>query len=71
VPAKDIAKVSERLFADVILCKVARWDSDKCREKAVEAISVLKARGLASLLMGRGGIAPYGQEVIARARALA
>jgi hypothetical protein len=34
VPAKDIAKLSERLFADVILCKVARWDADKCWEKS-------------------------------------
>jgi hypothetical protein len=70
VPAKDIAKLSERLFADVILCKVARWTLTNAGRKAVEAISVLKARGRASLLMGRGGIEPYGQEVIARARAL-
>ena len=48
-------------FADVIICKVAPWDPAKCREKAVDAISVLKARGLASLLKSRGG-KPYSSE---------
>ena len=41
-------------FADMIICKVAPWDPAKCREKAVDAISVLKARGLASLLKEPG-----------------
>ncbi len=53
--------------ADILLCKVARWDPDKRWMEAVEATAKLKGLGLKTTLLARGGREPYGQEVINRA----
>lgn len=58
------------LGADVLLCKVARWDPDKRWMEAVEAAARLKDMGLKTTLLARGGKEPYGQEIINRARSL-
>lgn len=56
--------------AETILCKVARWDPDKCWDSAVEATAELKKRGVKAVLVARGGIEPYGQHVMDLARSL-
>jgi glycosyltransferase involved in cell wall biosynthesis len=62
--------VQEALNADTILCKVARWDPDKCWDSAIEATAELKQRGVKATLVARGGIEPYGQHVMDHARGL-
>ncbi len=65
----DQAKsVQEALKADIILCKVARWDPDKGWHAAIEATMALKQRGVKATLVARGGIEPYGQHVMDHAR---
>lgn len=59
-----------RLQADVMLAKVARWDPDKCWNAAVEAAARLKARGMRTVLVARGGIEAHGREVLHNARSL-
>ncbi len=56
--------VQAALSAQTILCKVARWDPDKCWDSAVEATAELKKRGVRATLVARGGIEPYGQHVM-------
>jgi len=70
VDDKLAAGVREALGADLVLCKVARWDPDKRWNGAVEATARLKERGLKTVLLARGGIEPHGQEVIQNARSL-
>lgn len=65
-----VKRVRERLQADLILCKVARWDPDKRWNQAVEAIARLRDSGLRTLLLARGGIEPHGREVMQKARSL-
>jgi glycosyltransferase involved in cell wall biosynthesis len=63
-------EVRQALGADLILCKVARWDPDKRWNTAVEAIARLKDRGLKTVLLARGGMEPHGQEVLHNARSM-
>jgi glycosyltransferase involved in cell wall biosynthesis len=58
------------LGAEVVLFKMARWDPDKNWEGAIEATRGLKERGLKTVLVARGGIEPYGQEVVRYAHTL-
>jgi glycosyltransferase involved in cell wall biosynthesis len=58
------------LGADILLCKVARWDPDKRWIEAVEATAALKAKGIKTTLLARGGMESYGQEVIQKALSL-
>jgi len=64
------AEVRAALNADLVLCKVARWDPDKRWDQAIEATARLKERGLKTVLLARGGVEPHGQEVLQRARSL-
>jgi glycosyltransferase involved in cell wall biosynthesis len=64
------AKLRQGLNADVILTKVARWDPDKRWLTTVEALAKLKASGMRTVLLARGGIEPHGSEVIHKARSL-
>jgi glycosyltransferase involved in cell wall biosynthesis len=70
VNASLSAKFRNALAANVILTKIARWDPDKRWNMALEATARLKARGLKTILIGRGGIEGYGQEVLYNARSL-
>ena len=63
-------EVREALNAEVVLCKVARWDRDKRWNEAVRAAARIKDMGLKVLLLARGGAEPYGAEVVGTARAL-
>jgi len=65
-----VTRLRRSLDADLILAKVARWDPDKRWDMAVEATAMLKARGLKTVLLARGGIEPYGGEVINSAQCL-
>ncbi|MDP2917003.1 MAG: glycosyltransferase [Dehalococcoidia bacterium] len=58
------------LGSQVILAKIARWDPDKRWLMAVEATAMLKAKGLRTILLARGGIEPHGGEVLQHARSL-
>ena len=64
---KLISELRTALEADIMLCKVARWDPDKRWIEAVEATARLKELGLKTVLLARGGVEPYGVEVIRRA----
>ncbi|RLC93909.1 MAG: glycosyl transferase family 1 [Chloroflexi bacterium] len=70
VDVKASASLRKRLEADLILAKVARWHPDKRWNEAVEAVARLKARGLRTVLVARGGIEPHGEEVLYHARSL-
>jgi hypothetical protein len=58
------------LGAEVVLFKMARWDPDKNWEGAIKAARGLKERGLKTVLVARGGLEPYGQEVVRYAHTL-
>jgi glycosyltransferase involved in cell wall biosynthesis len=70
VDANATAKLKRSLGADLILAKVARWDPDKRWNMAVEATARLKARGMRTVLLARGGMEPHGEEVMYNARSL-
>ncbi len=78
IPRSSLRKVDDRvadglkqaLGADLMLCKVARWDPDKRWNQAVEAAARLKDMGVKTVLVARGGAEPYGDEVIQKARDL-
>ena len=70
VDEKAATRLKKGLNADLILSKVARWDPDKRWNMTVEAVAKLKARGIRTVLLARGGIEPYGEEVKYNARSL-
>jgi glycosyltransferase involved in cell wall biosynthesis len=78
IPRAQLRRVDEALVdqlrqaldTTLLFSKVARWDPDKGWIEAVEAISRLKERRVKSILLARGGIEPYGYEVMRRARLL-
>jgi glycosyltransferase involved in cell wall biosynthesis len=63
----EAAEVRGLLGADLVLSKVARWDPHKGWDAAIEAVSHLKDRNLKVRLLARGGIEPYGEEMIHKA----
>lgn len=63
-------RIRKVLGVDLILIKVARWDPDKRWNQAIEAVSLIKKQGLRTVFIVRGGMEPYGQEVIGRACSL-
>jgi len=64
------ARVRTSVSADLMLTKIARWDQDKGWYPAVEAVARLKADGLKTVLLTRGGTEPYGVDVMNHARSL-
>jgi glycosyltransferase involved in cell wall biosynthesis len=62
--------IRRSLGAELVLAKIARWDPDKRWNMAVEATAMLKARGLRTLLIARGGMEGYGDEILYNARSL-
>jgi len=66
----EAGRVKELLDADMVLCKVARWDPAKRWRQAVEATARLNDMGMRTVLVARGGTEPYGEQVIDKARAL-
>jgi glycosyltransferase involved in cell wall biosynthesis len=70
VDDKLVKELRSALDGSLLLCKVARWDPDKNWMGAVETTAKLKDLGLKPILLARGGMEPYGQEVIRRALSL-
>ena len=66
VDTKASSRLVKSLDADLILAKIARWDPDKRWNAAFEAAARLKARGLRTVLLARGGIEHHGEEVLAQ-----
>jgi glycosyltransferase involved in cell wall biosynthesis len=64
------AHFRKELKADLVMAKIARFDPDKRWNMALEATARLKARGLKTTLIARGGMEGYGDEVIYNARSL-
>ncbi|HXH12173.1 MAG TPA: hypothetical protein VNP04_20710 [Alphaproteobacteria bacterium] len=65
-----IGALRESLGGEVILFKMARWEPDKNWESTLKATQSLKQRGLKTVLVARGGVEPYGQEVMRDAHML-
>jgi glycosyltransferase involved in cell wall biosynthesis len=70
VDSDAAARARTSVGSDVMLTKIARWDQDKGWYPAVEAVARLKADGLKTVLLARGGIEPYGADVMHHARSL-
>jgi len=64
------ARLRQRLKPDILLTKVARYDTTKGWNEAVEATARLNRRETKTVLLARGGIEPYGEEVLYNARQL-
>ena len=63
-------ELRERTKSDLLLTKVARYDSAKGWDEAVEATARLNGRGIKTVMLARGGIEPFGGEVLYKARQL-
>ncbi len=66
----DVAACRAALGEGMTLFKIGRFDPDKRWIMAVEALAVLRARGVPARLLMRGGIEPHSHEVMGRAYAL-
>lgn len=65
-----VENVRRSVDAGVLLCKVARWHPDKQWQGAIEAVALLKQKGMRPVLVARGGIEPYGEEMMQEARSM-
>ena len=63
-------KLRAKIKSDLLMTKVARYDPTKGWNEAVEATARLKQRGKKALLLARGGIEPFGEEVLYNAHHL-
>lgn len=78
IPASLIAAVSPSQVRAIrtaaatptLLFKIGRFSPDKRWHQAVGALASLKDQGLSARMLIRGGIEPYGHEVLGRAAAL-
>ncbi len=70
VDSRRVKELKSVLNNRLILSKIARWDPDKNWIGAVDSVARLKEMGLNPVLLARGGVEPYGQEVIRRALSL-
>ncbi|MBI2862027.1 MAG: glycosyltransferase family 4 protein [Chloroflexi bacterium] len=70
VDERDKMQLRAAAGSKTLLTKVARWSRDKRWLMAVEAVGLLKRRGLPVLLLTRGGPGDHEGEVLARARGL-
>jgi glycosyltransferase involved in cell wall biosynthesis len=65
--AERSAILQKAFGGKLLLAKVARWDPDKGWDTAVKAVALLKSLGVPTLLLARGGIESYGEEMLERA----
>ncbi len=70
VDEEESAKLRARIKTDLLLTKVARFDPTKGWHEAVEATARLKYKGKKPLLLARGGMEPFGEEVLYNAHQL-
>jgi glycosyltransferase involved in cell wall biosynthesis len=62
-----VASFKSRLRGRTVVSKVARWDRDKNWLLAIDTVEAMKRVGWQPLLIARGGVEPYGMEVLAAA----
>jgi len=70
VDDKESTRLRASLKRDLLLTKVARFDPTKGWNEAVEATARLKNKGKKPLLLARGGMEPFGEEVLYNAHQL-
>jgi glycosyltransferase involved in cell wall biosynthesis len=64
-----VATFRARVRGRTVVSKVARWDPDKRWLLAIDTVGAMKRVGWQPLLIARGGVEPYGAEVLAAAAA--
>jgi glycosyltransferase involved in cell wall biosynthesis len=62
-----VATFKARVRGRTVVSKVARWDPDKSWLLAIDTVGAMKRVGWQPLLIARGGVEPYGVEVLAAA----
>jgi glycosyltransferase involved in cell wall biosynthesis len=62
-----VAAFKTRMRGRMVVSKVARWHPDKSWLLAVDTVGAMKRVGWQPLLIARGGVEPYGVEVLAAA----
>jgi glycosyltransferase involved in cell wall biosynthesis len=69
-PAREaVVTFRARVRGRTVVGKVARWDADKRWLLAIDTVGAMKRVGWQPLLIARGGVEPYGAEVLAAAAA--
>jgi glycosyltransferase involved in cell wall biosynthesis len=64
-----VATFRSRVRGRTVVSKVARWHPDKSWLLAIDTVGAMKRVGWQPLLIARGGVEPYGAEVLAAAAA--
>lgn len=62
-----VAAFKSHLRERTVVSKVARWDPDKSWLLAIDTVGAMKRIGWRPLLIARGGVEPYGAEVLSAA----
>jgi glycosyltransferase involved in cell wall biosynthesis len=70
VDESDVAAIREASGTPCLAFKIGRFSPDKRWHQAVSAIAALRAHGVPARLLIRGGIEPFGGEVLTHARRL-
>ncbi|APV44433.1 Glycosyltransferase involved in cell wall bisynthesis [Dehalogenimonas formicexedens] len=70
VDDRESSELRARLKRDLLFTKVARFDPTKGWNEAIEATARLKRAGKKPILLARGGIEPFGEEVLYNAHQL-
>ncbi|MBN1857386.1 MAG: glycosyltransferase family 4 protein [Dehalococcoidia bacterium] len=70
VNKRSATKVRQKLKANPLLLKVARWDPGKAWMQTIEGTALLKSGGRRPVFIARGGMEGYGQEVLEWAHSL-
>ena len=70
VDQNESINLRKKIKSDLLMTKVARYDPSKGWNEAVEATARLKNRGRKTVFLARGGIEPFGEEVLYNAHNL-
>jgi len=70
VEPSQVSTIREAARTPCLAFKIGRFSPDKRWHQAVSAIAALRAHGVAARLLIRGGIEPFGGEVLTHARRL-
>jgi glycosyltransferase involved in cell wall biosynthesis len=68
--SRQVARLRNLFAEKLVVSKVARWHPDKGWKSAVEAMGRLKQSGKKLVFLARGGIEPYGGNIIKRAQSI-
>ena len=60
--------LSDAFRGRLVMTKIARWDPDKNWTMAIQAVGAARRMGMQPLLLARGGLEPYGSEVLRQAQ---